>query len=322
MASAAFERGIPDALALRRAIYNEGDASRNDLENLIARGPAAGSDPGFRDLVAEVARDVFLHQVDPEGYVSDADAAWLISRLSEGGGLSCPAEFAILSSVLSHAIETPVSLSEFAVREIEKAILTGRRDALGGTDHEAGVVTAADVEALRLVAFAPTRGSSLHVNKATAEALFDIAHATAAAANAPEFADFFAKAVGNYLMGVAFIGTPDRAEVLAHEAELARPTGFGAFFAALTRGPTSSEIADALESTEGEEEDADFQRNVETESRLTAAERIDAGEAQWILAHLSRGDVLTNAEKRLLAFLRDEASSAPPEIIALYDKAA
>ena len=322
MASAAFERGIPDVLAMRKAIYSEGDASRSDLEKLIALGPQAGSDPAFRHLIAEVAEDVFVQQVDPEGYVGEADAAWLIARLSEGGGLSCPAEFAILTSVLSHAVEAPASLSAFAVREIEKAILTGRRDALGGADHEPGIVTAEDVEALRLVAFAPTRGNSLHVSKAMAEALFDIAHATATAANAPEFADFFVKAVGNYLMGVAFIGTPERSEVLAHEAELVKPTGFGAFFSALMRGPSSADVADALESTEAKEEDADFRRNIETESRLDAAEKIDAGVAQWIVAHLTRGGELTEAEKRLLTFLRDEATSAPPEIVALYDKAA
>jgi hypothetical protein len=41
-----------------------------------------------------------------------------------------------------------------------------------------------------------------------------------------------------------------------------------------------------------------------------------------VIAHLSRGGELTEAEKRLLAFLRDEAASAPPELTALYDKAA
>jgi hypothetical protein len=83
-----------------------------------------------------------------------------------------------------------------------------------------------------------------------------ISHATASAANAPEFADFFAHAVGNYLIGVAFSGTPDREEVLRHEAELEKPTGYGGFFAAMAHPPSWAEIADALESTEAEEEDA------------------------------------------------------------------
>jgi hypothetical protein len=64
-----------------------------------------------------------------------------------------------------------------------------------------------------------------------------ISHATASAANAPEFADFFAHAVGNYLIGVAFSGTPDREEVLRHEAELEKPTGCGGFFAAMAHCP-------------------------------------------------------------------------------------
>jgi hypothetical protein len=37
---------------------------------------------------------------------------------------------------------------------------------------------------------------------------------------------------------------------------------------------------------------------------------------------LSRGGQLTAAERRLLAFLRDEAASAPPELTMLYAQAA
>jgi len=310
------------ALSLRRAIYGKGDATRADLENLIARGRQAAADPAFGALLAEVATDVLIHQADPQGYVTEADAAWLSGRLSEGGGLACHAEFEMLKAVFGHAVSVPPSLTAFAVREVEKAILTGRRNATGGLDHEPGVVTREDVEALRAMAFAPTSGSSLHVDRATAEALFDIAHATATAANAPEFADFFAHAVGNHLMGVAFLGTPARTDVLRREAELEKPSGFGAFFAAMARAPSRAEVADALESTEAEEEDAYFRQNLDTERRLGEAERIDREEANWIVAHLTRGGPLTDAEKRLLRFLIDEAASTPPELAALLDRAA
>ena len=311
-----------DALAWRRAVYGNGDATRADLENLIARGRQAGADPDFSALVAEVAIDVLIHQADPEGYVGEADAAWLVARLSEGGGLACRAEFEMLKAMFGHAVSVPPALTAFAVREVEKAILTGRRDAMGGVDHEPGVVTREDVEALRATAFAPTRGSSLHVDRTTAEALFDIAHATATAANAPEFADFFARAIGNYLMGVPFLGTPDREDVLRREAELEKPTGFGALFAAMARAPTRTEVADALESTEAEEEDAYFRQNLETERRLAEAERVGADQIQWVVAHLTRGGPLTGAEERLLKFIAEEAASAPPELAALIDRAA
>ena len=311
-----------EALALRRAVYGKGDATRADFENLLARGREAGAGAEFAALVAEVATDVLVRQVDPVGYVTEADAAWLVARLSEGGGLACRAEFETLKAIFGHAVSVPPVLTAFAVREVEKAILTGRRDAMGGVDHEPGVVTREDVEALRAMAFAPTQGSSLHVDKGTAEALFDIAHATATAANDPEFAEFFARAVGNYLMGVAFAGTPDRVAVLRHEAELEKPTGFGGFFAAMTRGPSRAEIADALESTEAEEEDAYLRENLDTERRLREAENVGGDQARWIIAHLTRGGPLTDAEKRLLRFLADEAPSTPPELTALLDRAA
>jgi hypothetical protein len=311
-----------EALALRRAIYGKGDATRADFENLLARGREAGAGAEFAALSAEVATDVLVRQADPVGYVTEVDAAWLVARLSEGGGLACRAEFEVLKAIFGHAVSVPPVLTAFAVREVEKAILTGRRDAMGGIDHEPGIVTHEDVEALRAMAFAPTQGSSLHVDKGTAEALFDIAHATATAANDPEFVEFFARAVGNYLMGVAFSGTPDRADVLRHEAELEKGSGFGGFFAAMVRGPSRAEVADALESTEGEEEDAYLRENLDTERRLREAENVGGDQAKWIIAHLTRGGPLTEAEKRLLRFLADEAASTPPELTALLDRAA
>ena len=149
------------------------------------------------------------------------------------------------------------ALASFAVGEIEKAIVAGH-SAAGRGAHAAGFVAREDVEALRNTVFAATQGSSLHVTRDSAEALFRIAHATAGADNDAAFDELFAQAIGNYLMGVAFSGTPDRADVLRHEAELEKATGFGGFFAAMARGPSRAEVAEALESTEAEEEDAYF----------------------------------------------------------------
>jgi hypothetical protein len=271
-------------------------------------------------LLAEVALDVFVTQVDPSGYITDADAGWLIQELADGGGLASPAEFGLLKSLIGHAVSVPPTLSEFAIREVEKAILTGRRDAFGGEEHEPGVVTEADVEALRALAFAPTRGHSMHVDRPTAEALFDIAHASATADNAPEFAELFAQAVGNYLMGADFLGTPDASEVLAVESELARPSGFGAFLSAVFQGRADVQVAS--ESLEDAEEDEDRELNAATGRQLDAASHIQVDAAKWVIAHLTRGGELTAAERRLLGFLRDEAVSAPPELEALYAQAA
>jgi hypothetical protein len=311
-----------DADTLRQSIYDKGSASRTDLAGLMALAAQGGDDPAYLGLVADVARDALVVDADPSGYVSEADADWLTDHLGDGGGLASRAEFEALRAVVTHAISVPPSLVAFGVREVERAILTGRREAIGGLESEAGVVTAADVEALRMLVFAPRADAACHVDRASAEALFDIAHATAAAPNDPALADFFARAVGNYLVGAVFVHAASRAEAIAVERELDRRESFGQFLSGLIGGRFSRASAPALKSVDQLTDDRYSQENAETEARLEAASRIDAGEAKWILAHLTRGGELCAAEKRLVAFLRDEAASAPPEITALFESAA
>ena len=307
----------PDAAELRRSIYDKGAANRTDLVGLIGLGPEMGDDAEFIALVADVARDVIVNGAVPPGYIGEEDADWLTARLGDGGGLSCRAEFETLKSVLAHAVSAPSSLVAFAVREIERAILTGRRGPLGGVEHEPGIVTAADVEALRVIAFAPTAGAAAHVDRAAAEALFDIAHATATAPNDPAFAEFFARAIGNYLIGAVFVAAPRHEETDAGFA-----LGLGGFLKGLAGGLLAPNAADGRKSVDQLAEERYHEENAETEARLAAAATIDAGEARWILAHLTRGGELSAAERRLLGFLREESTSAPAQLAALFDHAA
>ncbi len=314
-------------LALRRQIYGPGrdGVTRDDLAKLIALGRSGANAPGFDDLLAEAAVDLLVRQPDPSGYISAADATWLTAQLEDGGGLSCHAEFKMLVDVMRNAVSVPATLNAFGVREVEKSIVSGRRAATGGVDHQPGVVTQEDVEALRQMVFAATQGSSLHVDEDSAQALFDIAHATTAAVNDPSFNDFFAKAVGNYLIGVGFNGTPDRDSVLSHEAELNKKSGMGDFFAQMASATLPESLADLLmsrQSTEDLEEQAYARQNAQGDAERAAAEKIDAGKSAWVLAHLTRQGALSPAETALLSFIRREASAMPPDLAALAAKAA
>ncbi len=293
-----------------------------DLAGLIALGPQAGDDPDFIVLISDVAREVMAEDADPQGYVSEDDADWLAAHLGDGAGLTCRAEFEVLKSVLTHAVSVPPTLVAFALREVERAILTGRRGPLGGVEHEPGIVVAEDVEALRTIVFAATAGAACHVDRAAAEALFDIAHATATAQNDPAFADFFAQAVGNYLLGAAVVAVASREAALAEERDMDKRPSFAEFLSGLAGGLTWPDAASGRKSVDQLVEAHYFEENAETEKRLASASEIDAGEAKWVLAHLTRGGDLTAAEKRLLAFLRDEATSTPPELAALFARAA
>src|SRR5579863_1151946 len=143
MSALVAQQGGVDARALRQSIFEKGTATRVDLAGLVALGPAAGDDPEFISLIGEVAKAALVLDVDPPGYVSDADADWLTARLGDGLGLSCRAEYEVLKAVIGHAVSVPPALVAFGVREVERAILTGRRGVLGGQaggqEHEPGI---------------------------------------------------------------------------------------------------------------------------------------------------------------------------------------
>src|SRR5215469_2908532 len=199
-------RAVPDAgidpatvLRLRQAIYSHGDLTRADMELLfaVARKARRQSCPEWTSFFSEVLTDYVVHQNVPADYIPQDKADWLTASLTRNGGVATKAEFAMLIDVMTHALGVPTSLSSFALREIKTAVLEGRRDAFQDEDHPAGVVTKADVEALRAVLYAAKTGTSEHVTQEEAEALFDIAHATAHARNDSSFDDLFARAVGN-----------------------------------------------------------------------------------------------------------------------------
>ena len=312
-------------LDLRRAIYAKSGVTRDDLTQLLARGREAGPDacPEYADLLAEAATDLMVRQADPPGYVAQGDADWLTGQLAEGGGLSCRAEFAMLVDVLRYAVSAPPSLGGFAVREVEKAILTGRRAATGQADHAPGVVTPADVAALHSLVFAPVEGSSLHVSRELAEALFDIAHATAGAANDPGFDDLFAKAIGNYLMGLSFRWTPAAAEAREHAQWADHASRFADFFSKMVEQPLARRfggISEATKTVDQMDEQTFAAENAADALAIKQASAIAASDADWVIAHLTRVGQLTSAEQKLLGFLAQEASSMPPSLRALVEK--
>jgi hypothetical protein len=158
-----------------------------------------------------------------------------------------------------------------------------------------------------------------YFDESAAEALFRIAHTVNGAANDPEFDAFFAKAVGNYLMGLAFRWTPSAQDEREKERWLdEKPQGFDAFVAAMFAGGGEFDMRNADDVDEAR---ARAQNEADARDMATASE-IDAGETQWLLAHLSRAGALTSAEKALLEFLRQEAPSLPEALRGRMGEAA
>jgi hypothetical protein len=261
-----------EAASLRRAIYDKGAPDRTDLVGLLSLA-ADVDDAELFALVADVARDALLG----DGRLTSPDADWLMEVCGDGHGLESYAQFEALTSVLRNAAPAPAELVAFAAREIERAILTGERAYIGGESGDPGCVRSSDLAALRDIC------SAARPDRALAEVLFDIAHATATADNDPGFDVFFAKTMRSY------VGSDARLD---------------AFLAAMEEGPAPEAPRPAA--VDGLADARYLEVAEATSARFEAAARLPAPETRWVAAQLSRG-ALSPAERRLLAALRDPA---------------
>ncbi len=251
---------------MRRQIYGKDKVVRADLEQALRAG--GGDTPDYGQLLVDVAVDLLVNQADPPQYVSQADADWLVAQIG-ANPLPYRVEVRLLTSVLQYAVSLPSSLSGFCLAEIEKAVVDGL------PDHPAGQVTAEDVKSLRKSVYAADEDASLHVTRSEAETLFRIAHATAGQAPNPAFDTFFAEAVGNYLLGIAFHWTPSASDELQLEQfENAPEPGFGGFLASMIglSLPTPADLSSVdsrFEAREAQEGTADAMERAEAESSIS-----------------------------------------------------
>lgn len=310
------------ALEIRRTIYSHDALTPADMDLVFRtlRSSAGPDSAEWTQLFSEAVTDYVVHQNDPADYVPQAKADWLAAKLSETGGIATVAEFAVLVDVMKSALDVPPSLSAFALKEIETAIVSGRRTAIGGEDHAAGSVTKADVEALRSVLYAAKTGSVGHVTREEAEALFNIAHATASGACDPAFSELFARAVGNYLTAICW-HEPDREQALHREHWLdAHETLFQ--FLMHRPAPGQAESVRELMQSPRDQAEADMAAEERADDAARADKsKITDGEADWVIAHLTREGPLSAAETRLLQWLGAETTGMPPRLSALIETA-
>jgi hypothetical protein len=310
------------ALEIRRAIYSH-DALTPDDMDLVFRTQRSSTGPDsaeWTQLFSEAVTDYVVRQNDPPDYIAQAKADWLAAKLTGASGIATAEEYAVLMDVMTNALDVPPSLSAFALGEIETAIVSGRRNAISGGDHAAGTVTSADVEALRSVLYAAKTGSAGHVTREEAEALFDIAHATASGACDPAFSELFARAVGNYLTAICW-HEPDREQALHREHWLdAHETLFQ--FLMHRPAPGQAESVRTLMQSTLDQADADAAAELHQDDAARAEmAKITDGEADWVIAHLTREGPLSAAENRLLQWLGAETTGMPPKLRALIQTA-
>jgi len=308
--------------ALRRKIFMDGKVCRVDLKVLFdidehRRDP----DPAWTDLFCDAVLQHVLEEIPPQGYLSEDNARWLMEAVGERHDARTDTELEALTRIVEKATQVPPFFAAFVLRQVKNAAIYSDGHTRQGDRFIPGAVDEADLRFIQRVIWGAGAEGRLAVSREEAEALFDIADATNGAPNVSAWNDFFARAVGNYLVGATGREAPDRQQALQiwhtdFDGLLAKWTGralLAASWGELRKGPRGSFGTSAFEDFEATSAEANLAR----EKATIAAAKLEGARAEWLVDRIRRNGLVTGPEAALLDFVRREASDLAADVVAL-----
>lgn len=289
-----------EVLTLRRSAWPDGRIDQTEAEAILAINEVVSvKSPEWIDFLVEAVGEYILNGTEPRGYVADETADWLISKLDHDGRLESAAELELLVRVLEKALGTPDRLKDYALAQIEHAVLTGEGPTRDGGSLSAGSISEAECKLLRRVIFASGGDRPAAVSQREAEMLFRLKDATLGADNAPEWQRLFVQGIGNYLQGWQAAKGLTRERAAELEAFMNQPSGgLSGFFrrmGSFAAGDLRSAARDLLTSPSA--------RDLTGEAGADAA--VTDSEQQWLDAHIGSDGQIDPLEQALLAFLAE-----------------
>jgi hypothetical protein len=310
-----------DVLKLRRSYYDDGSISAEEADIIFALNDACPvQDPAWADCFVETITDYLVEQAEPHGYLTLANAEWLIERISRDGKVDSKTGLDLLANVLDKARWSPQSLVRFALDQVKEAVLTGAGPLRSGRKVEPRVVTEDDAALLRRILFGAASDGSLAVTRTEAEALFEIDALTVAGDNHPAWTDLYVKAIANCVMAASGYAPPPREVALAREAWLDRR---GDLSLDAILGGMAGDLKGGFGGyREQSREDRAIAQLTQQKVEIITRETIAPADAAWLAERIGRDGTLTANERALLAFLKAEAPALDPALQELVDRAA
>jgi hypothetical protein len=292
-----------DTLALRQwAWASDGMITPHEAESLFELNNLGKSTaPEWVDMFVEAISEYIVNQEAPKGYISEANAAWLIAQIDRDGKVDSLAELELLVKVLERALNAPDALKDYALTQIETVVLTGEGPTRRGGDIHAGQIDEAEVVLLRRLIFASGGSGPAEVRQDEAEMLFRIKDATLGAANAAGWQQLFVQGVGNYLMTRSSHLQLTREQAVSKEAFMNDTTvNVGRFLDRMSKAaPDWQGAHEAV----FDNDDLD-----EIAARVAAdgeAAKISAFENAWLSGATNADGAQDDLERALIAFLRE-----------------
>lgn len=294
--------GADEILGLRREGWSNSAIDADEAEALFVLNEHL-ADPSLEwtDFFVEAISEYVVNGVMPRGYIDDGLADWLMERIDNNGRLESMTELELLVRVLEKAIGAPQALKDYAMDQIEQAVLTGEGPTRDGGELEAGNVNQTEARLLRRMIFAPGSDRPAAVSHNEAEMLCRLKDATLAANNAPEWKQLFVQGVGNYLQG--FGGSDPLTRERAAELESFMndsAVSIGGFFARMAH---SSPVSGFSGLFGREPQEPDHFAEVAAENEVTSSENA------WLQGQIDANGQIDHYDQALLDFLAEEEGS-------------
>ncbi|MEP7221644.1 MAG: hypothetical protein ABI673_03140 [Novosphingobium sp.] len=290
-----------EILALRREGWADGRINPDEAEALfVLNENLTERSPEWCDAFVEAITEFMIAGAAPRGYIDDAQAEWLINHIDRSGGVESMAELELLAKLMERAESVPERLKDYAIHQIEQAVLTGTGPTRDGGRLTDDGVSSAECRLLRRMIFAQAGERPGAVSQHEAEMLFRIKDATLNAANAPEWKQLFVQGVGNFLMAWSDYQAPslDRAKQLdafMHDTTPHVGRFFGRMMKSNVGGATARVLGFGRKGAAANDPDAD----------LAEAAKITDTEEAWLQSELGADRQLDDLEQALLAFIAE-----------------
>lgn len=289
--------GPAETLALRRLVWPDGEIGREEA-NVLFELNDVGHDrsPEWVEFFVNAICAHVVTQTEPRGYVSEEDADWLIRRIDHDGRLDSMIELELIAEILERAKNAPDRLKNYALQQIEHAVVHGDGPTRDGSRYVAGSINGAEVALLHRILYARAGHGPAAVSRDEADMLFRIKDATVDGNNAPEWQTLFVNALRQHLLESQAYAALSRGEAARLESFMDdnRPN-IGGFFGRMAKSALSGDFVEALRA----------EHHTPT-SEVADDMVIDKREQEWLQAKIDADQNLDRYERALLKALAEE----------------
>lgn len=303
---------VEDIRNLRWSMFGDAHISYTEADMLFDINNQLEDKPTiWADLFIEAITHLLVRQSLPHGYVDQAGAVWLISRIDHDGMLKSETEMELLLNIMRTADNITDDLEVYAMRQVRHAVVEGRGHLSRNRKLVPGIMGKAEVELLREILYSASSEGGIGISKREAELIFDLNDSLAPEGHDPSWQWLFVRAITAHLMMLSAPEEPDRdakrdqnAWLMADvDSFLPNPNRFAEGLRALfTRDKGPQSFIQDFEATH-------------------AAERINLSEAMWLIDRLNKDSQLNANERALLAYLKEECADMH-ELLVPHLKAA